>query len=67
MRVLARAKFGLGHGGEFERSDGAATRFGGRAARFVHADGFFDLRADSHYGIERGHRLLENHGDFATA
>ena len=28
---------------------------------------FGNLRADSHHRIERGHRLLEHHADFAAA
>jgi len=26
-----------------------------------------DLNADGHGGVQRGHRLLEDHGDFAAA
>jgi len=34
--------------------------------RLMDADSFGDLSADGHHGIERGHRLLEDHGDFAA-
>jgi hypothetical protein len=67
MRILAGAEFGFGDGGAFERDDGAAMRIGCAYARFVDGDGFFDLRAYAHHGIERRHRLLKNHGDFAAA
>ena len=30
-------------------------------------DGFGNLISDAHHGIERGHRLLKNHGDARTA
>ena len=35
--------------------------------RLVNADGFGHLLANTQYGIERGHRFLKNHGDFAAA
>ena len=33
----------------------------------VREDGFGDLVADAHDGVERGHGLLEDHGDGAAA
>ena len=35
--------------------------------RFVHDDGFGDLRADRHAGVERGHRVLKDHGEKTPA
>lgn len=67
MRILASAIFGFGHGGLFERSDDAAMQQLSGNLRLVGEDRFFDLRADAKDGVERGHRLLKNHGDFATA
>ena len=66
MRILARAQFGLGHRGAFERGNGATTRSAAPSFGSCDANGFFDLRADAQHGIERGHRLLKNHGDFAA-
>jgi len=34
--------------------------------RFVGANSFLNLRANTHDRIQRGHGLLKNHGDFAT-
>ena len=33
----------------------------------MHGQGFSDLIADAHHGIERGHRLLEDERDAGTA
>jgi hypothetical protein len=33
----------------------------------VSANGFLDLRANTHHRIQRRHRLLEDHRDFAAA
>ena len=37
------------------------------AGAAMQSNGFRDLIADGHDGIERRHRLLKNHGDFVTA
>src|SRR5579872_215477 len=66
VRELTRALRRLGNGGAFERFDGAAANFGSRERWLMRANGFFDLRANAHDGIEGGHRLLKNHGDFAA-
>ncbi len=39
----------------------------GRESRVMGADGFGDLGADLHDGVEGGHGLLEDHGDLAAA
>ena len=67
MWILASAQFGIRDGGAFECGYGTAMSIGCAHARFVDADGFFDLRAYAHYRIERGHWLLKNHGNFAAA
>ena len=38
-----------------------------RKPRMMRANRFGNLRAHAHHGIERGHRLLKNHGDVAPA
>ena len=56
--------------GTAARSSAASTRrlnVFAREARVVRANRFGDLRAHAHHGIERGHRLLKNHGDVAAA
>ena len=50
------------HGVEDALVDGLAGEFG-----VVGADGFGDLGSDGHDGVERGHGLLEDHGDVAAA
>ena len=57
----------IGNSGEFERAQDARAKVGVAEARLVHANGFGDLSADAHDGIERGHGLLEDHGDFAPS
>jgi len=67
MRKLAGAESGFGYGGAFESGKGASTDGVAIEMRLVGADGFFDLRADTEDGVERGHRLLEDHGECAAA
>lgn len=67
MRKLPGANLRLRHGGKFERFDNPTANLGAAKRRLVHANGFLNLRADAHHRIQRGHRLLENHGDFAAA
>ena len=57
----------LRHGGAFQRRDDATTYFLARETGSVRANRFRNLRANAHDGIERGHRLLKNHGDVAAA
>ena len=67
MRKLAGAHLGLGDSGAFEGGVHASLQVRAGKVRFVGANGFFNLRANTHDGIERGHGLLKDHGDFAAA
>lgn len=67
MRQLPGADIGLGNGGSFEGSVNATLQVRTRDMRFVGANSFLNLRANAHDGIQRGHRLLKNHGDLAAA
>jgi len=66
MGKLLGADFGLRQRGVFDRGEQTTVeRFLG-GGRLVRQDGFLDLRADAHHGIQRGHGLLKDHGDFAS-
>ena len=67
MRKLFRAGFRLGDSGAVQRIDGRAFHFVGFQFRLMRANRFFDLGADAHDRIQRGHGLLKNHGNFAAA
>lgn len=67
MRELVSAAQRIGNGGEFERAQDARAKVGVAEARLVHANRFGDLRTNGHDRIEGGHRLLKDHGDFASA
>ena len=67
MRILACAAGGISERGAFDGGEGAAADFVCASARLVDANCFLDLRSDAQDGIECGHRLLKNHGDFAAA
>ena len=67
MGILARAALGFGDSGAFKGLERAAADFTLVQIGRMGTDGFFDLRADADDGIERGHGLLKNHGDFAAA
>ena len=67
MGKLGGAGAGIRNGCTFEGGVDAALQVGTGEMRFVSANGFCDLRADAHNGIERGHRLLKDHGDIAAA
>ena len=67
VRILARAHGRLRDGGAIERCQGSGADFICSRRWLVDPDGFLDLRADAHHGIQGRHRLLENHGDFAAA
>src|SRR6267142_1252297 len=62
MRIFYRPPLRLGDPDQAQHVDGL---FPGLLAGHVamQADSLGDLVADPHYGIERGHRLLEDHGD----
>ena len=67
MRKLPGADVGFGNGGAFECGVDASLQMSIAEVGFVGANGFFDLRANTHDGIERSHGLLKDHGDFAAA
>ncbi len=67
MRKLPSADIGFGNGGSFEGGVDASLQISAGKVRFVGANGFFDLRANTHDRIERGHRLLKDHSDFSAA
>src|SRR5208283_4468042 len=50
-----------------QRGDYPAVHQVARHARLVRPNGFCNLRADAQDGIQRGHGLLKDHGDFAAA
>jgi hypothetical protein len=66
VRKLFGARFGFGNRGEPQGIDGLAFHFGGFKLWLMRANRLFDLRSDAHHGIQRGHRLLKDHGDFAA-
>ncbi|MNS40652.1 hypothetical protein D3C72_729770 [compost metagenome] len=66
MWVAVYAPLRIRNSHELQEFENACTRLS-FAATFVVDDRFGDLRAYPVEGIERGHRLLENHGDFRAA
>ncbi len=66
VRVVAESAGGIGDGDGFEGGDGLAFGFFCGLAG-VGLDGFGDLTSDGHDRVEGGHRLLEDHGDFAAS
>jgi hypothetical protein len=67
MRKLPGADVRIGHSGSFEGGVDAALQLRAGKVRFVSENRFLNLLANTHHGIQRGHGLLENHGDFAAA
>ncbi len=67
MRKLPGADVGFGDGGAFEGGVDASLKTRVGKMRFVGTNGFFDLRANTHDGIERSHGFLKDHGYFAAA
>ena len=66
VRIAAGALLGLGDGNVAHAFNCSAPCFGfGNAVMSEYR--FRDLLADTHHGIERSHRLLENHGDARPA
>jgi hypothetical protein len=61
IRVLARAPLGIGNSNEVQQLDDSAADVGVRQRARVQTDRFGDLRADATHGIERRHRILEDH------
>ena len=66
MGVVGVAHGGVGDLDGLERGDGVVAGFAACGGRRVCGVGFGDLAADGHDGIERGHRLLKDHGDLAA-
>jgi hypothetical protein len=66
MRILVEPALGIGDADQRQQLDGAGAR-----GLLVHVemDGerLGDLQADPEHRIERGHRLLEDHGDLPAA
>jgi len=67
MRKLLRANFGFRVGGAAQGIDGLAIHLRGFQLRLVRANRLFDLGADAHHRVQRGHGFLEDHGNFAAA
>ena len=67
MGELPGANIKLGNGGSFEGNVNATLQVRTGDVRFVGANGLRNLRANTHDGIQRGHGLLKDHGDFAAA
>jgi hypothetical protein len=67
MGILPCAQFGIRHGSALQRGNHALIGFLAGKFCVVSANRFGDLRAHAHDGIERRHRLLEDHGDCAPA
>ena len=66
MGVAVEALLRIGNLDQAQHLDGSLARPAGTEA-FMDADGFGDLEADGLDRIERGHRLLEDHGDLVAA
>ena len=66
VRIVAGAANGLGDGDVGHGLDGEASGFVFRASA-VSQNGFGDLVADAHHGIQSGHWFLEDHGDAGAA
>src|SRR5208283_6170460 len=62
MRIVVDAMLGVGNPDHPERLDGAIASLGAIGV-LMKADGLANLAADSEDGIQRGHRLLEDHRD----
>ena len=61
MRIFVDALLGRGNAHPAQHLDGAPARLAAREAAVAH-DRLDDLLADRVGGIERGHRLLKDHG-----
>uniref|UniRef100_E6QKD8 Uncharacterized protein n=1 Tax=mine drainage metagenome TaxID=410659 RepID=E6QKD8_9ZZZZ len=67
MGIIVHAAGGVGNGYGFEGLNRLVSKRNAAYLWSVSADGLDDLAADLHDRIERGHRLLEYHGDLAAA
>ena len=66
MRILRQPARGVGDADQGQQLDGAGARL--RLAHLeVDEQRLHDLQADAQHGVERGHRLLEDHGDLPAA
>ncbi len=66
MRILPQPPAGIGDADHFEQLQGAALGVSASRALMLF-EHFGYLAADRQHGIERGHRLLEDHPDVAAA
>ena len=66
VRVLRQPPFGLGDADRLERGDRGRARLA-CADRAMRQDRLGQLPPDRQHRIERGHRLLEDHGDLGAA
>src|SRR5262249_49408379 len=66
VRILLEPARRIGDADEREKLDRALVR-GGRISAAVLLERLGDLASDGEYGIERGHRFLEDHTDVAAA
>jgi hypothetical protein len=66
VRVAAELALGRGQADEVQKLDRAGSG-GGAPERAVQQQGFRDLVADGEDGVERRHRLLEDHRDSVAA
>ena len=64
--ILSQSPLGIGDAHEAKELDGARPRLR-RAHPEMDLRGLGQLAADGEDGVERGHRLLEDHGDLAPA
>ncbi len=62
VRIVGHAPRCRGDADFLQHLDGACVDRALRQA-FMRADGFHDLLADGEHRVQRGHRLLEHHGD----
>jgi len=66
VRIVAETLFCVGQGDLVHGFEDAGAEFGAGDVGMVGTDGFGDLVADAHDGVEGGHGFLEDHGDAAA-
>ena len=64
---VCEAAFGVGKGDLVEGLEDAVADLGPAERGVMGLDGFGDLSADGHDGVEGGHGLLKDHGDLPAA
>src|ERR1019366_1224010 len=67
MRIIAVTPCRLGNRDRLQRGDGLAFRLPSGPGSSVGRSAFSHLAANGHDRVERGHRLLKDHGDSAAA